>query len=73
MVRALAVAVDRVGEAASAPGRDLHDLAARGDDLAGRAVDDRLASVIRDVGADDEHEFVAAHARRTLLPVGMPH
>jgi hypothetical protein len=72
VVRTLAVPVDRVREAAAAPRRNLHDLAAQGDDLAGGAVDDRLAPVVRDIGADDEHEFVSAHARRTLLPVGMP-
>ena len=62
VVRALAVPVDLVGEAAAAPRGDLDDLAAAGDDLAGRAVDDRLGLVVRDVRSEDEHEFVAAHA-----------
>src|SRR5690606_37778321 len=48
---------------------DLDDLAARRDDLAGRSVDHRLAPVIRSVGLEHEHEFVAAHAPG-LLPVG---
>ena len=43
VVRALAMAVDRIGQAAAAPGGDLDDLAAGGDDLAGGAVDDRGA------------------------------
>ena len=65
VVRALAVAIDRVGQPAAAPGGDLHDLAAGGDDLAGGPVDEGLALVVRDVRADDEHEFVAAHTRDT--------
>ena len=65
VVRAFAVPVDRVGQAAAAPRGDLHDLAAGGDDLAGGAVDDRLALVIRHIRAEDEHEFIAAHARGT--------
>ena len=72
VVRALAVAIDRVGQAAAAPGRDLDDLAAGGDDLAGGAVDDRLGASSGDVRAEDEHEFVAAHAPALLLPMGLP-
>ena len=47
VVRALAVAIDGIGQPAAAPRGDLHDLAAGGDDLAGGAVDDRLALVVR--------------------------
>ena len=47
VVRALAVAVDRVRQPAAAPRGDLDDLAAGGGDLAGGAVDDRLALVVR--------------------------
>ena len=46
-------------------GRDLDDLPAGRDDLAGGAVDDRLGSLVRDVRPEDEHEFIAAHARVT--------
>ena len=52
-----------IGEAPAAPRGDLDDLTATGGDLAGDAVDDRLALVVRDVGTDHEHEFVSAHAR----------
>ena len=62
VVRALAVAVDLVGQPAAAPRGDLDDLAAVGDDLAGGAVDDRLGLVVRDIGTQDQHEFVSAHA-----------
>ena len=62
VVRALAVPVDLVGQPAAAPRGDLHDLAAVGDDLAGGAVDDRLGLVVRDIGTQDQHEFVSAHA-----------
>ncbi len=62
VVRALAVPVDLVGEPAAAPRGDLHDLPAAGAHLAGGAVDDRLGFVVRDVGSQDEHEFVSAHA-----------
>ena len=77
VVRALAVAVDRVGQPTAAPGGDLHDLATGGDDLAGGSVDEGLALVVRHVRADDEHEFVAAHTRGTpsngVCPVdGLP-
>ena len=72
MVRALAVAVDRIRQPAAAPRGDLDDLAAGGDDLAGGAVDDRLALVVRDVRAEDEHEFVAAHARSHSFQWGCP-
>ena len=51
LVRALAVAIDRVGQPAAAPGRHLDDLAAGGNDLAGRPVDEGLALVIRHVRA----------------------
>ena len=62
VVRALAVSIDRIRETASTPGRDLGDLATTGGDLAGGAVDDRLGPVVRDVGTQDQHEFVSAHA-----------
>ena len=65
VVRAFAVAVDRICQAATAPGGDLHDLAAGGDDPAGRPIDEGLTLVVRDIRADDEHEFVAAHTRET--------
>jgi hypothetical protein len=61
VVRALAVAVDGIRESATAPGRDLDDLPARGDDVARGAVDDRGGLLIRRVRPDDEHEFIAAH------------
>ena len=61
VVRALAVAVDRVREAAAAPGRDLDDLPARGDDVTRGAVDDRGGPLIRRIRPEDEHEFIAAH------------
>ena len=70
VVRALAIPVDLVREPAAAPRGDLHDLAAGGRDLAGGAVDDRLGAVVGDVGSEDEHEFVSAHAPGTLLPMG---
>ena len=63
VVRALAMAVDRIGQPAAAPRGDLHDLAAGRDDAAGGPVDEGLALVVRDIGAEDEHEFVAAHVR----------
>ncbi len=47
VVRAFAVAVDRVGQAAAAPRGDLDDLAAGAGDLAGGPVDDRLDPVVR--------------------------
>ena len=72
VVRAFAVPVDRVGEAAAAPRGDLDDLAAAGRDLAGGAVDDRLGSVVRDVGSQDEHEFVSAHAPGLSFQWDMP-
>ena len=62
VIGAFAVAVDRVRQPASAPRGDLHDLAFTRDDLAGGAVDDRLGLVVSDVGSQDEHEFIAAHA-----------
>src|SRR5205814_2752804 len=62
VVRALAVAVDLVGQPAAAARGDLDDLAAVGDQLAGGAVDDRLGLVVRDVGTQDQHQFVSAHA-----------
>ena len=62
VVRALAVPIDLVGEAAAAPRGDLDDLPAPGAQLPGRAVDDRLGFVVSDVRSQDEHEFVSAHA-----------
>jgi hypothetical protein len=62
VVRALAVPVDLVGQSPAAPRSDLHDLAAAGHDPAGGAVDDRLGLVVRDIGTQDQHEFVSAHA-----------
>ena len=71
VVRALTMAIDRVGQTPAPPGGDLDDLAAGGRDAAGGPIDEGLALVVRDVGADDEHEFIAAHTR-VLLPMGMP-
>ena len=71
VVRALTMSIDRVRQAAATPRGDLHDLAAGRDDAAGGPIDEGLAFVVRDVGADDEHEFVAAQ-RAQLLPMGMP-
>jgi hypothetical protein len=65
------MSIDRIGQAAPAPRGDLHDLAAGRDDAAGGPVDEGLTLVVRDVGADDEHEFVAAQGAQ-LLPMGMP-
>src|SRR6185503_15877491 len=62
VVRALAEPVDLVGQSPAAPRSDLHDLAAAGHDPAGGAVDDRLGLVVRDIGTQDQHEFVSAHA-----------
>src|SRR6476646_7886443 len=61
VVRALAVAVDRVSQSAATPWGDLDDLTAGGGDLSRDPVDDRLALVVRHVRADDEHEFISAH------------
>ena len=72
VVRALAVAVDGIGQPAAAPRGDLDDLAAGGHDLAGRAVDDRLALVVRDIGTEHEHEFVSAHMRSNSFRWGSP-
>src|SRR5438445_13167939 len=66
--RAFAVAIDRIGQPASAPWGDFHDLATAGDDLAGGAVDDRLGLVVRDIGTQDQHEFVTAHAPGHSFP-----
>src|SRR4029453_15108526 len=71
VVRALTMAIDRVGQAAAPPRGDLPDLAAGRHDAAGGPVDESLAFVVRHVGADDEHEFVAAQGAQ-LLPMGMP-
>ena len=71
VVRALTMSVDRVGQAAAPPRGDLHDLATGRDDAASGPIDEGLAFVVRDVGADDEHEFVAAQSAQ-LLPMGMP-
>ena len=62
VVRALAVPVDLVGQPAAAPRGDLDDLATGRHELAGGAVDDRLGLVVRDIGSQDQHEFVSAHA-----------
>ena len=72
VVRALAVAVDRVRQPAAAPRGDLDDLATGRGDLAGRAVDDRLAPIVRDVRTEHEHEFVSAHARSDSFQWGCP-
>ena len=72
VVRPFAIAVDRVGQPAAAPRGDLEDLAASGGDLTGRAVDDRLAPVVRHVRTDHEHEFVSAHARINSFQWGCP-
>ena len=72
VVRALAEPIDRIGEATAAPRGHLDDLPARGRDLAGRAVDDRLAAIVRDVRPDHEHEFVSAHARSNSFQWGCP-
>ena len=61
VVRALAVAVDGIREPAAAPGGDLDDLPALGDDVARGAVDDRGGPLIRRIRPEDEHEFIAAH------------
>ena len=65
VVRALAVAVDRVGQPPAAPGRDLDDLAAGRGQLAGDPVDQGLALIVGQVRTEDEHQFVSAHARMT--------
>ena len=52
VIRALAVAVDRVREPTPAPRGDFGDLPAPRGDLAGGAVDDRLAPVVRDIRAE---------------------
>ena len=65
VVGTLAMAIDRVGQAAAPPRGDLHDLAAGGDDPAGRSIDQGLTAVVRHVWPEDEHEFVAAHTRDT--------
>ena len=70
VVRTLAVPVDLVGQTTAAPGRDLEDGSAGGDDPAGGAVDDRLGPIVRHVRTEDQHQFVAAHAPAGLLPVG---
>ena len=62
MVGALAKGADLVGQSTAAPRGDLDDLAAGCEQLSGGAVDDRLGLVVRDVGSQDEHEFVSAHA-----------
>ena len=72
LVRALAVPVDRVGQSTATPRGDLHDLATGGHDLAGRAIDDGLAAIVRHVGRDHEHQFITAHARRHSFQWGMP-
>ena len=63
VVRAFAVAVDGIREPPAAPRGDLDDLPARGDDVACGAVDDRRGPLIRRIGPEDEHEFIAAHGR----------
>src|SRR4030067_250690 len=63
MTWVLSAAAARGG--APPPRGTLHDRAAGGDDPAGRPIDDDLALVVGDVRADDEHEFVAAHTRKT--------
>ena len=65
VVRALAMAIDRVGQPAAPPRGDLHDLAAGRRDLAGDPVDQGLALVVGQVRSEDEHQFVSAHARMT--------
>src|SRR6266545_7242660 len=72
VVRALAITVDLVREPPAAPGCDLDDLAARADDLARRAVDDRLGALIGRIRPEDEHEFVTAHWPRTPSCGGAP-
>ena len=61
VVRALAVAIDGIREPPAAPGSDLDDLPALGDDVARGAVDDRGGPLIRRIRPEDEHEFIAAH------------
>ena len=72
VVRALAVAVDGIGEAAAAPGRDLDDLSAGGDDVARGAVDDRGGSLVRRIRPEDEHEFIAAHGLQDSFQWDVP-
>jgi hypothetical protein len=61
VVRTFAIAVDGVREATAPPRADLDDLAARTGGGPGGAVDDRLRTVIGDIGPEDQHELITTH------------
>ena len=70
VVRALVVGADRIGQAPAAPGAHLDELAARAGDGPGGAIEDRLAPVVGQIRAQDEHEFVTAHGPWASFPWG---
>ena len=72
VVRAFAVAIDGIREPPTAPGSDLDDLPALGDDVARGAVDDRGGPLIRRIRPEDEHEFIAAHGLHDSFQWDLP-
>jgi 4-alpha-glucanotransferase len=68
-IDSLFVSIERLSDFVDAGGRLALSAAAR-DDLASRSVDDRLGLVVRDVGTQDQHEFVTAHAPANSFPWG---
>src|SRR5450756_2505407 len=65
VIRGLAVPVDLVRQAPTAPRGRLDDLAAGAGNLPADLLQERLDAVIRRIRPDHEHEFVAAHGRST--------
>src|ERR1035437_445996 len=65
VVRAFAMMVDRISQSPAAPRGLLDDLTTTTGDRAGSSLERTLDLVVRQIGTQNEHKFVSAHAPRT--------